>query len=161
MMAGCRADRATRFGYLHLIGLALLAALLAGGVGTAALAESSEPMIFAQVQIRERVIVRIPTRPVAPRATTRWKERSAPRCMPMRGLAGAAVTEPDSVDLIFSGGARVRAELDEGCSGLDYYSGFYLRPTEDQRICAGRDAVHTRSGGQCEIHRFRLLVPAD
>lgn len=123
--------------------------------------DSPQPVAIAQLRIRERVIVRVPTRPAAPRATTRWRERSAPRCMPLSGLAGAAVIEQDSVDLLFTGGRRIRAELQSKCSGLDYYSGFYLRPTEDRRICAGRDSIHARSGGQCEIRRFRTLVPAN
>jgi hypothetical protein len=140
-----------------LIGPGLIV-LLAAGI---AASDPPAPLRFAQIVVRERLIVRVPTRPARPRAATRWRERSAPRCMPLNGLAGAAVTERDSVDLIFSGNIRVRAQLDSGCSGLDYYSGFYLRPTEDGRICAGRDSIHARSGGECEIKRFRSLVPAD
>jgi hypothetical protein len=54
--------------------------------------------------------------------------------------------------------ARVRAQFDEGCPALDFYGGFYLQP-EDERLCARRDAVHSRMGGSCRIERFKLLVP--
>lgn len=147
-----------------MIGSGLTILLLAGGVVVAEPPRRPAPQIRAlmsQIQIRERVIVRVPTRTERPRQTTRWRERGAPRCMPLQGLAGAAVTERDSVDLLFVGGRRIRAELESECAGLDFYSGFYLRPTEDRRICAGRDSIHARSGGQCEIRRFRTLVPDD
>jgi len=47
----------------------------------------------------------------------------------------------------------------EACPALDFYSGFYLRPSADGQVCADRDTVHARSGGQCGIERFRTLVP--
>jgi len=135
-------------------------ALAAAAPSGAASPPPRSRIVVAQVQIRQRVIVRVPTRQ-ASRVTIRWRERSAPRCLPLRGLAGAAVVDGDSVDLMFQGGGRIRAKLESDCSGLDFYSGFYLTPTEDRRICAGRDSIHARSGGQCEIKRFRSLVPDD
>jgi hypothetical protein len=77
----------------------------------------------------------------------------------MSGVGGAAVIEEDSVDLILKGGQRVRARFASSCAALDYYSGFYILPTKDGRICADRDSIHTRAGGECQIARFRLLVP--
>lgn len=79
--------------------------------------------------------------------------------MPLAALAGAAITQPDSVDLFLRGGARLRARLDDDCPALDYYSGFYVRPTADGQVCERRDSLHTRAGGQCTIERFRSLQP--
>jgi hypothetical protein len=62
------------------------------------------------------------------------------------------------VDFVLANRARIRARFDEGCPALDFYAGFYLQP-QDDRLCAGRDAVHSRMGGSCTIDRFRLLVP--
>lgn len=134
--------------------------LLAAGAVGANPERQDDRVQFAQVIIRERVIIRVPATP-APAAPARlkWKEKKAPRCLPMGGVAGAAVVEPDSVDLIFKGGQRVRARFESSCPALDYYSGFYILPTGDGRICAGRDSIHTRAGGECQIERFRTLIP--
>lgn len=117
----------------------------------------------AQLTIRERVervIVRIRTgRMPSPAVAPRYKEKKGPRCIPAGTIAAAAVTKPDSVDFALKGGERIRAELDDDCPALDYYGGFYLRPTVDRTICADRDAIHARSGGECQITRFRRLVP--
>ena len=113
---------------------------------------------YAQLTIRQRLtIIRIPTRADPPKI--RWKEKRAPRCIPMDGIRAAAVSGMTSVDIVFKGGDRVRAKLESDCPALDYYSGFYIAPTKDNRICADRDAIHARSGGECRITRFRSLVP--
>jgi len=114
---------------------------------------------YGQISIRERVIVRVPVRPSAPAPQIVWQEKKGPRCMPAASIAGAAVTKAGTVDFVLKGGSRVRAELDDDCTALNYYGGFYLRPTADGTICADRDSVHARSGGECAITRFRKLVP--
>lgn len=117
-------------------------------------------MELAQVIIRQRLIVRVPARPVAVMPPKiKWKEKKAPRCLPMSGVAGAAVIEQNSVDLMMKGGRRIRARFESSCPALDYYSGFYIVPTKDGQICADRDSIHTRAGGECQITRFRSLVP--
>ena len=112
---------------------------------------------FAQLIIRERLVVRVPASRVPP--TTKWKEKRAPKCMSAEGLAGAAIVEQDSIDMIARGGQRFRVQLASACPGIDFYRGFYLVPSADRMICAGRDAIHARSGGKCQIRRFRKLVP--
>jgi len=136
------------------------ALLLLAAMGAARADAEEDRMQFAQVIIRERVIIRVPARP-APVAPPRikLKEKKGPHCLPMSGVAGAAVIEQDSVDLILKGGQRIRARFESSCPALDYYSGFYILPTEDGQICADRDSIHTRAGGECEITRFRALVP--
>lgn len=139
-----------------------LAAMLFAGSGAVAQPDApvAVPDRYAQITIRERVIIRVPTRQSAPAKPIKWKEKKAPRCVMLNALAGAAITGEDSVDLILRGGTRLRARLDRDCPALDFYSGFYIKPTRDGRICADRDTIHARSGGQCEINSFKTLVPA-
>lgn len=135
-------------------------------------ARPSQPIRFAQVTVREQVIIRVQTQQrrqpnslaatnkVMPQASAiKWKEKKAPRCIPLKSLAGASVTRRDSVDLMLRGGTRLRAKLEDDCPALDFYEGFYIKPTQDGKMCAERDMIHSRSGGQCEISRFRTLVP--
>ena len=89
-----------------------------------------------------------------------YREKHGPRCIAAADIAGAAVTGPSSVDFGLRGGTRVRARLEDDCPALDYYGGFYVTPQPDGRICADRDAIRTRSGGECGIDRFKALVPA-
>ena len=119
------------------------------------------------VLVQRRVTIRVPrmaTRPPQPNPRAlppiRWVEKRAPKCIAAESLAAAAVTRPDSVDLVLQGGKRVRAKLRSDCPALDFYSGFYMRAPKDGRICADRDAIRSRSGGECRIDAFRTLVPA-
>jgi len=123
---------------------------------------------LAQLTIHERLIIRIPH--VAPRrgpATLRatptaplWLEKKGPRCVEMKSLTGAAVGGGGEVDLIVEGTRRIRANLEVGCPATNFFSGFYLKPTKDGKICARRDVIRSRSGARCGIERFRKLVPA-
>ncbi len=130
----------------------IVALLLAGG-------GESEPALFAQLTVRQQVIIRVPTRQRPRPLQDLWREKDGPKCIPADALAGAFTGE-EGVDLLLRGGARVRAKLSRGCPPLDYYSGFYVRSGRDGRICEDRDSIHVRSGGSCEIDRFRSLVPA-
>jgi hypothetical protein len=121
-------------------------------------ADSDAPIVLAQLTIQQRVIIRVPTQPPAIVPPVRWRERDGPKCIEASTLAGAQVS-PDGVDLLLRGGSRLRAKLASECPALNYYSGFYIRPGRDGRVCADRDTIRTRAGGQCEIDRFRSLVP--
>ena len=128
---------------------AIVAMLLAGG-------GAGEAVLLAQLTFRQQVIIRLPSRQPPPEPT-RWREKKGPKCIPADALAGAQISR-EGVDLLLRGGKRVRARLGR-CPPLDYYSGFYIRPGPDGRVCENRDAIHVRSGGSCEIDNFRLLVP--
>ncbi len=106
----------------------------------------------------ERIIVRVP-RLGPPPPEVAWKEKHGPRCIAAGDLAGALVSAPGVVDLVLAGNRRVRARLDNRCAPLDFYSGFYLKPSPDGRICADRDAIRVRSGSSCQIDRFSVLRP--
>lgn len=119
---------------------------------------------LAQLTIHERLIIRIPrVSPSRARATPippAWREKKGPRCVEMKSLTGAAISDDGDVDLIVEGVRRLRAKLDEGCPVLNFYTGFYLKPTADGKICARRDTLRSRSGTRCGIDRFRKLVAA-
>lgn len=116
-----------------------------------------EPRAFAQMTLHQRVVIRVPRRD--PPTPIVWRERGAPRCHALSGLAGASFLKPGAVDLFFTDGRRLRALLGNNCSAVDFYSGFYIRPPEDGRVCAKRDAARSRSGTVCEIRAFKWLVP--
>jgi len=134
-------------------------ASIAASVAPASVAIAAESQ-YAQLTIRQRVIVRIQTAPMTPAPPRiEWRERKGPKCVPMGAIQGAAVIAPGSVDLILRGGGRLRVRFSASCPALDYYSGFYIAPTADGMICSGRDSVRDRAGGECEITRFRELRP--
>jgi len=87
-------------------------------------------------------------------------ERKAKDCIRTQRIVAFAVTERDSVDLMLSDGTRMRAKLGSKCPALDFYSGIYIRPNPDGKMCVNRDTIRSRSGGSCEIQGFRTLVPA-
>lgn len=91
-------------------------------------------------------------------APVRWVEKSGPKCVTASQLAGAIVNGTDSVDLVLKGGDRVRALLDDDCTALGYYGGFYLKTASDGQVCARRDTIRTRSGDSCAIGKFKRLI---
>lgn len=111
------------------------------------------------MSFHERIIVRVPRVGPPPRQLT-WKEKHGPRCIAAAELAGAMVSAPGVVDLVLTGDRRVRARLDGACEPLDFYSGFYLKPSADGQICADRDSIRARSGTSCRIDAFKRLKPA-
>ena len=118
---------------------------------------------MAQLSIHQRIVIRIPRmapRPLPKATPTRWKEKRGPDCIAAADLAGAMVTSPGAVDLVLIGGRRLRAKLDGDCGPLDFYSGFYIKPAGDGKVCADRDVIRARSGAACQIDVFRLLKPA-
>jgi hypothetical protein len=145
------------------MGVHIVTGLLMTGIflpALPAIASEPAPVQLAQVIIRERVIIRVPAQPapVQPMQPIKWKEKSAGRCIMMTGVAGAAMVDLRRIDLVLRDGRRFRTQFDGPCPALDFYSGFYVKNTGDGQLCAGRDAIHARSGGQCTIKRFRRLV---
>jgi len=145
----------------HVLPSALLALVvpLAAGVEPA---EGPDRVQMTQFSIHERIVIRIPRVAPAPlpkAAPVRWKEKHGPRCIASADLRGAMVTGDSAVDLVLSGGRRLRAKLDGDCGPLDFYSGFYLKRADDGSVCAGRDVIRARSGAACQITAFRTLKP--
>jgi hypothetical protein len=126
-------------------------------------AAPADRVTIAQLTITRSFVIRVPgwrrSAPATPLPGTQFKEHKGPRCIDAAAIGGAAISAPDSVDFTLKGGQRVRAKLEEQCPALDYYSGFYVVPPPDGKICADRDSIHTRSGGDCGVDRFRTLTP--
>lgn len=128
---------------------------------------------YWQMVIQQRMIIRVPARrtpinnfgaeprvKLVPRERpVVWKEKKAPKCVPMRNILGMQATQRDSIDLITRQRQRLRARLNDGCRALDFYAGFYMEGNKDGRLCEGRDQLHARTGAKCEVDKFRLLVP--
>jgi hypothetical protein len=107
---------------------------------------------------QDETILRVPVQPRPLVPQFEWREKKGPKCFPVAMVKRALLSGPQQVDFVLGGNRRVRAHLDEDCPALDFYSGLYLQ-LQDDRLCAGRDAIRSRMGGSCTIDRFRLLVP--
>ena len=151
-------------------GLAALLTLAFGGAdaGKEMQAPPRPPQISGTITFHQQIIiVRTPVGAPTPAASAapnvsrvRWEEHRGPRCVAWTQIAGAGLLSQDSVDLIFRDNTRVRARLERHCPALDYYNGFYMAATADGLICGGRDSIRARTGGQCQIDRFRTLRAA-
>ena len=116
------------------------------------------------LNVRHRqIIIRVPSgiRQVAPAGASliKWREARGPDCIAATRLIGATLLRENSVDLILRDNSRIRARLQRRCPALDYYRGFYINATADGRICADRDSIRSRAGGECQIDQFRSLSP--
>lgn len=115
-------------------------------------------MSVTRLVIQDEIILRIPLQPRPIFREIEWVEKKRAKCIPIRAIRQAMMSGPVQVDFILADHSRVRAHLDEDCPALDFYGSAYLQP-EDDRLCAGRDAIHSRMGGSCSIDQFRRLVP--
>jgi hypothetical protein len=141
------------------------AALLLLLLGTAQERPAAPRAQQGTINVRHRqIIIRVPSaiRPAAPAGAAsliKWRESRGPDCIAATRLMGATLLRQNSVDLILRDNSRVRARLQRRCPALDYYRGFYINATEDGRICADRDSIRSRAGGECQIDDFRTLSP--
>ena len=123
---------------------------------------SGQPAVVGESVTRlvgqEEMILRVPVQPRPLMPQIEWIERKGPRCLHIAEIQRALLQGSEQVDFILANRSRVRAHLDEDCPALDFYGGFYLQ-LEDDRLCAGRDAIRSRMGGSCTIKRFAELVP--
>jgi len=108
--------------------------------------------------VQDEVIMRVPVQPHPFLPEIAWVEHKGPKCIPTANIRRALLSGPTQVDFIFANRERVRAQFDEDCPALDFYGGFYLQSADD-RLCARRDAIHSRIGGSCTIERFKQLEP--
>jgi len=114
------------------------------------------------ITLHQQIIIRVAPGAVPAGAgvspLVRWEEHRGPRCIAARQILGAAHLSQNSVDLVFRDNSRVRARLGGRCPALDFYSGFYVPMSADGQICADRDSIRSRTGGECQIERFRTLT---
>jgi len=135
-------------------GIAVCAAALAVPLASAAAAPPIEPQSPLPVQIYTETIVRVPAERAAvppPPVRPPPPREGRKRCINVDHVAGAVVFGDQAVELTLSSGKRWRMVLAQGCPTLSFYQGFYYRRAQAGRLCAGRDVVIARSGGECAI----------
>lgn len=143
-----------------LVGAAMLLFAFGGGDDQA----RPQPAQQGLAGMRQQIIVRVTTgirAPMAPRPGAQlieWRESRGPRCIPAARILAATLPRQHSVDLIMRDRTRMRARLERRCAALDFYRSFYLALTPDGLICADRDSIRSRSGGECQIDQFRSLM---
>jgi hypothetical protein len=116
------------------------------------------PNTVTRLVVQDEVIIRIPVQPRPPFPMVEWDEHKGPKCIPTAAIRRAMLSGSDQVDFVLADRSRIRAKFDEDCMALDFYAGFYIQP-EDDRLCAHRDAIHSRQGATCRIEHFRQLMP--
>ena len=136
------------------------AALLLMALAAPEEAAAPQPVRYAQLTVRQQIIVRMPAGPQASAALAsplEWKEGRGVKCIAASSVAGATAPARDSVDLVLRDRSRVRAKLENSCPALDYYRGFYITPNREGMICADKQSIRSRMGGECEIDAFKTL----
>ncbi len=133
-----------------------LVASLSAWIGPAIGSAGQPDRIVQRMVVREEVVLYVPIRRRPP-PILEWIERKGPKCLSASKIVGASMAGPSAVDFVLTDQSRVRAELDRGCRGLDFYGSFYVEPQEGA-VCAGSEEIRSRVGGGCRIDRFRRLV---
>ncbi|MGF1549420.1 MAG: hypothetical protein ACFBQW_02640 [Sphingomonadaceae bacterium] len=135
---------------------ALMLAAMAGAETAAPSGPAPQPR-GGRVTVRRQLTIRMRAVPSNEVPKIRWRASAGPRCLATRSIAGATMLGPRSVDFILADRRRIRVELAGSCPALDFYYGFYVNAAEDGQLCAERDSIRSRVGGQCEIKRFHRL----
>ena len=113
--------------------------------------------VVTRLIVQDEVILRVPVQPRPLIPDFEWIEKKGPKCIPAAAIQRALLQGSEQVDFVLTNHVRIRAQFDEDCPALDFYGGFYLQP-EDERLCAHRDAIHSRIGSSCTFERFKQLV---
>jgi len=123
-----------------------------------------------QVRIEQRMTIRITPRAMLPLppemladlrgqpSEPHFRQRKIGKCLPIAGIVGSRPGGSGSLILLMRDRRIINAELDRTCRARDFYSGFYLAPSQDGMICVDRDTLLSRSGANCKLSRIRQLV---
>lgn len=137
-----------------------LALLLAAPAARPAMAVDAAAPVFQQHVSIHVPRMTVTTTTIVVREAPAVVERRAKSCVDVGRIQGFTVNASDSVDLILEDGSLLRAKLGAECPALGFYSGAYLKPTKDNKFCAGRDALRSRSGRTCPVQAFKNLIRA-
>lgn len=104
---------------------------------------------------------RVPVRPGGEEALAQPSPPMAGRnrCITTNNIAGAQLYGDRIIELTMRGGKRWRLHLAQLCPGLSFYQGFYYQQKQAGQLCASRDSIGARSGGECAIASI-MPVPA-
>lgn len=103
---------------------------------------------------------RVPVRPGGADESRPAPPRSGRnRCIAINGIAAAQLYGDSAIELTMRGGKRWRLHLAQECPGLSFYQGFYYQQKQAGQLCAGRDAIGARSGGECAIASITPVPP--
>lgn len=103
---------------------------------------------------------RMPVAPGKPVTTRPFPPRDGRnRCISVQNLAGAQLFGDRAIELSMQNGQRYRLFLAQECPALSFYQGFYYRRQRAGQLCAGRDVVGARSGGECPIASIIRVRP--
>lgn len=81
------------------------------------------------------------------------------RCIAIGEVRAAQIYGDSAIELTLRGGQRWRMHLAQECPALSFYQGFYYQQKRAGLICAGRDAIGARSGGECGIAAIVPVKP--
>jgi hypothetical protein len=137
---------------------AVIGLVLAAGLAGAATAQPERPRPPTQ-QLDGQAWRRIPVRPGGSASITPVPRRGGKQCIALTNVAGAQLFGDRAIELTMKGGKRWRMILAEECPGLSFYQGFYYQQKEAGQLCAGRDGVAARSGGECGIAAIVPVPP--
>lgn len=73
------------------------------------------------------------------------------RCIGVNTIAGTQLFGDSAIELTMKNGQRYRMFFARECPALSFYQGFYYRRFKTGKLCAGRDSIGARSGGECPI----------
>lgn len=73
------------------------------------------------------------------------------RCIGVNNVAAAQLFGDRAIELTMRDGKRFRMFFARECQALSFYQGFYYRRMKAGQLCAGRDVIGARSGGECPI----------
>lgn len=142
----------SRAGLALLLGVGIVApvAALQPGAGTAAPGSTSLGNPWGRIVVTPGDPV--DTRPFPPKEGRK-------RCIDMKGIAGAQMFGDRAMELSMKDRRRYRLFFARECPALSFYQGFYYRRSKAGQLCAGRDAIGARSGGECAIASIIQIRP--
>lgn len=128
-----------------------------------------EGLVFRQVRIEQRVVVRISPQPMGVRQelaaqaferelASRYEEKRMGKCLPLESIGAVQTGSGNRLVLYLRDQRMVSLSLDKSCRARDFYSGFYVERHKDGRLCADRDRLQSRTGVKCEVERLHQLV---
>lgn len=136
----------------RLVLLAALVAALGHGAAEAAPDPAADPQAAPWARVPIAPGTPVTTRPFPPKEGRK-------RCINVDGLAGAQLFGDRAIELSMRNGQQYRLFLAQECPALSFYQGFYYRRQRAGQLCAGRDVVGARSGGECPIASIITVRP--